>query len=77
MWADPLRDLFLSLPKGDQEGILQKLRLLERFPYMFPVRFKGWRFRRHRWFHAGNWLVYYRVAGNTAYIRGLWPAQIL
>jgi hypothetical protein len=76
IWADPVRDLFLSLPEREQAGISQKLLLLERFPYMFPVRFKGRRFRRHRWFHAGNWLVYYRVAGSTAYIRGLWAAQI-
>jgi len=33
-------------------------------------------FRRHRWFLAGNWLVYYRVVDDTVYIRGLWPARI-
>ena len=76
IWADPVRDLLLSLPEKEQERIAQKLLLLERFPYKFPVRSKGRRFRRHRWFHAGNWLLYYRVAGNTVYIRGLWPAQI-
>jgi hypothetical protein len=26
---------------------------------------------RHRWFLAGNWLVYYRVVNNTVYLRGL------
>ena len=43
---------------------------------MYPVRFKGRRFRRHRWFQAGNWLVYYRVVEDTIYIRGIWPARI-
>jgi hypothetical protein len=42
---------------------------------MYPVRTKG-RFRRHRWFLAGNGLVHYRVAGGTVYIRGLWPSRI-
>ena len=76
IWADPVRDLLLSLPEREQDAITRTLPLLERFPYMYPVRTKGRRFRRHRWFHAGNWLVYYKVAGNTVYIRGLWPAQI-
>jgi hypothetical protein len=26
---------------------------------------RGRPFRRHRWFHAGNSLLYYRVAGST------------
>ena len=68
--------LFAVLPDRDRESILEKLPALEHFPYMYPFRTKSRRFRRHRWFHAGNWLVYYRVAGNTVYIRGLWPAQI-
>ena len=68
--------LFAELPDRDREAILEKLPALEHFPYMYPVRTKSRRFRRHRWFHAGNWLLYYRVAGNTVYVRGLWPAQI-
>ncbi len=42
---------------------------------MYTVCGKG-RFRRHRRFLVGDWLVYYRVVGNTVYIRGLWPARI-
>ena len=68
--------LFAKLSDRDREAILEKLPALEHFPYMYPVRTKRRRFRRHRWFHAGNWLIYYRVAGNTVYIRGLWPTQI-
>jgi hypothetical protein len=61
----------------DREAILEKLPAFEHFPQMYPARTKGRRFRRHRWFQAGNRFVYYRVAGNNVYIRGLWPAQIL
>jgi hypothetical protein len=76
IWADPVRDLVLSLPIKEQEEIYQNFDLIQRFPHMFPVRLKG-RFRRHRWFLAGNWLVHYRVVDNTVYVRGLWPAHIL
>jgi hypothetical protein len=76
VWADPVRDLVALLPEGDREEIFLRVEMLAYFPHMYPVRTKGRRFRRHRWFHAGNWLVYYRVVGNTVYIRGLWPAQI-
>ncbi len=38
---------------------------------MYPVRTKGRRFLRHRWFNTGDWLVYYRVVDNIVYIRGL------
>jgi hypothetical protein len=75
VWADPVRDVFLELPDRGCERILQHLSLLKHFPHMYAVRTKG-RFRRHRWFLAGNWLVYYRVVNNTVYIRGLWPARI-
>jgi hypothetical protein len=40
---------------------------------MYPLRTRG-RFRRHRFFQAGNWLVFYKVVEGTIYIRGLWPA---
>ena len=76
IWADPVRDLVLLLPEYEKEEIFSRVEMLAHFPYMYPVRSKGRRFRRHRWFHAGNWLVYYRVVGDTVYIRGLWPAQI-
>jgi hypothetical protein len=76
IWADTVRDLFYELPESERNEILDHLKYLALFPHMYPVRAKGKRFRRHRWFHAGNWLVYYRVAGDVVYIRGLWPARI-
>jgi hypothetical protein len=76
VWADPVRDLVLLLPEYDRAEIFVRVELLAYFPQMYPVRTKGRRFRRHRWFQAGNWLVYYRVAGNTVYVRGLWPSRI-
>jgi len=76
IWADPVRDMFLLLPGFEQEEILTRLEMLTHFPQMYPVRMKGRRFRRHRWFQAGNWLVYYRVIDSTVYIRGLWPSRI-
>jgi hypothetical protein len=76
VWADPVRDLVLLLPEYDRAEIFVRVELLAHFPHMYPVRTKGRRFRRHRWFQAGNWLVYYRVAGNTVYIRGRWPSRI-
>jgi hypothetical protein len=75
-WSDPVRDLFLELPPKEQREILEKLESLAHFPRMYSVRLRWRRFRRHRWFRAGNWLVFYRVTGNTVYIRGLWPARI-
>ena len=75
VWAAPVMDLFLELPEREREAVLEHLKYLKRFPHMYPVRTRG-RFRRHRWFQAGNWLVYYRVAGGTVYIRGLWPSRI-
>jgi hypothetical protein len=42
---------------------------------MYPLRTRG-RFRRHRFFQMGNWLVFYKVVEGTIYIRGLWPARI-
>jgi hypothetical protein len=75
VWADPVRDLFLDLPEADRNKIMEHLKFLKRFPHLYPVRTKG-RFRRHRWFQAGNWLVYYRVASGVVHIRGLWPARI-
>jgi hypothetical protein len=45
------------------------------FPQIYPLRGKG-RFRGYRCFHAGNWLVYYKVVDDIVHIRGLWPAGI-
>jgi hypothetical protein len=60
----------------EREVILDRMKYLCEFPRIYPVRIKGWRFRRHRWFEAGNWLVYYRVVGNTIYIWAISPARI-
>lgn len=75
VWPNYLLELLLELPLRDSELILEKARALKRFPRMHPVRMKG-RFRRHRWLLAGRWIVYYRIADETVYIRALWPAQI-
>jgi len=75
-WTRTAWELFGELPERDREKVLEKLSALTRFPHMYPVRTKGRRFRRHRWFLAGEWLIYYRVASNDVYIRGLWPARV-
>ena len=75
VWTEAVRELFLELPEREREAILEHLKYLKRFPHMYPVRPRG-RFRRHRWFQARNWLVYYRVSSGVVYIRGLWPARI-
>jgi plasmid stabilization system protein ParE len=75
VWADPVRDAFLDLPERERELIDRHFKLLVHFPEMYPVRMHG-RFRRYRWFLAGDWLVFYRVLGNVIYVRGLWPARI-
>ena len=76
IWADPVRDLLYELPEKERNDILDHVQYLALFPHMYPVRIKGRRFRRHRWFLAGKWLVYYRVVEKTIYIRGIWPARI-
>ena len=70
-----MRDLALELSLREQQGIFEKIGLLNQFPHMYPLRARG-RFRRHRFFQAGNWLVFYKVVEGTIYIRGLWPAHI-
>ena len=74
-WFTPVYDAFMELAPQEREEILEKLELLKIFPRMYEVRTKG-RYRRHRYFYSGNWLVYYRVVENTVYIRGLWPARM-
>jgi ParE-like toxin of type II ParDE toxin-antitoxin system len=64
-----------ELPPDESALIFEKARALERFPRMYSVRFKG-RFRRHRRFLAGDWLVFYMVVEDAVYIRALWPARI-
>jgi len=75
VWADPVRDLALETSRGEQRSIFEKVRLLKPFPYMHPLRTRG-RFCRHRFFQAGNWLVFYKVVEGIIYIRGLWAARI-
>jgi hypothetical protein len=75
-WTRTVWELFSELLERDRGVILGKMQSLTLFPHMYPVRTKGRRFRRHRWFLAGEWLVYYRVVDNDVYIRGLWPARI-
>ena len=76
VWAASVWEVFDELPETERNEILEHLKYVKRFPHVYPVSTRGSRFRRHRWFLAGNWLVYYRVVENTVYIRGLWPARI-
>ncbi len=75
IWPQTVLDALLELPESQRELILEKVDQLQAFPEMYPMRLQG-RFRRHRWFFSGNWLVYYRVISRTVYIRALWPARI-
>ena len=75
VWPESVLKILEELPFREAAQILKKADALEKFPRMYPVRAKG-RFRNHRWFMAGNWLVYYRYAGGTVYIRAIWPARI-
>ena len=75
LWTGEARAVLHELPVREPEQIARKTAFLRRFPRMYPVMGKG-RFRRHRRFLAGDWVVYYRVVGNTVYVRGLWPARI-
>lgn len=75
VWANSVWLVLQELPERESAEIVERLDLLVFFPQMYPVRGKG-RFRRHRFFRAGNWLVYYKVVDEIIYIRGLWPARI-
>jgi len=75
VWPKYVLELLDELPLRDAELIVEKAKVLVRFPRLYPVRPKG-RFRRHLWLLAGRWIVYYRVADETVFIRALWPAQI-
>jgi mRNA-degrading endonuclease RelE of RelBE toxin-antitoxin system len=76
VWALSVWEVFKELAEPERKEILERLEYLKRFPHMYPLRTSGSRFRRHRWFLARDWLLYYRVTRDTVYIRGLWPARI-
>jgi plasmid stabilization system protein ParE len=75
VWPESVLQLLLDLPERDRARVLRKADALQHFPRMYPVRASG-PFRNHRWFVAGDWIVYYRVVRETVYIRGIWPARI-
>ena len=75
VWAKAVWEVFEGPPKKGTAEIVERVNLLRYFPHIYPLRTRG-RFRRHRFFQAGNWLVFYKVVEDTIYIRGLWPARI-
>jgi hypothetical protein len=75
VWSEYVLDLMAELPPHESALIFEKTRILRQFPRLYPVRSRG-RFRRYRWVLAGQWMVYYKVADDTVYIRALWPAKI-
>lgn len=75
VWPHTILEILEELPVKEQRLVLEKAEALSAFPRMYPLRGKG-RFRQHRWFLAGNWIVYHRVAGDSVYIRALWPARM-
>ena len=74
-WALEASEAVRELPAAEQDEIFEKLDLLIYFPRMYRVQ-TGKRFRRYRRFVAGNWIVFYRVEGQTVYVRGIWPARM-
>jgi hypothetical protein len=75
VWPDYIEELLDELDPKEVNLILEKTRVLRRFPRLYSIRAKG-RFRRHRRILAGRWMIYYKVVGDTVYIRALWPAVI-
>jgi len=75
VWPQTLIDLLLEMSDADCARILDKIKNLETFPEMYPVRTSG-PFRGHRWFLAGRWLIYYRVLEDKVYLRALYPARL-
>ena len=75
VWAKGLWEVFEELREKETAEIVERVDLLRYLPHMYPLRTRG-RFRRHRFFQAGNWLVLYKVVEGTINIRGLWPALI-
>jgi len=58
VWAASVWEVFDELSEAERNEIPEHLKYVKRFPLMYPARTPGSRFRRHRWFLAGNWLVY-------------------
>ena len=75
VWAKAAWKVFEGLAKRETAEIVERVDLLRYFPHIYPLRTRG-RFRRHRFFPAGNWLVLFTVMEGTIYIRGHWPARI-
>ena len=75
IWPQSLVDLLLEMPDRERDQIFRKVSQLERFPEMYPIRSHG-PFRGLRWFVSGSWLIYYRVLGNEAHLRAIYPARI-
>ncbi len=75
VWAKAVWEVFEELPKKKTAEIVERVDLLGYFPHLYLLRTRG-RFRRHRFFQAGNWLVFYKDVEGTIYIRDLWPARI-
>lgn len=75
IWPQSLIDLLLEMPEPERLRILQKAKVLETFPEMYPVRTTG-PYRGLRWFLAGPWLVYYRYTQEKVYLRTIWPARL-
>ena len=75
VWPQTVLDALIEMPERDRRLILEKADRLQQYPRLYPVRAKG-RFRNHRWFLAGDWIVYYRVIRETVNVKGLWPARI-
>lgn len=75
VWPQSLIDLMLEMPEPEREEILSRVRRLELFPEMYPLRAAG-PYRGPRWFVAGSWLVYYRFVAGTVHVRVIWPARI-
>ena len=75
VWSYDLFSLLEEMSAEQREAILERIDLLAHFPHLYPVRTRG-RFRGHRWFVAGDWIVYYKFVEGTIHIRGMWPARI-
>jgi len=75
IWPQSLVDLLLEMPDRDRDMIFHKVSRLETFPELYPIRSHG-PFRGHRWFVAGQWLIYYRVVGNEVHLRAIYPARL-
>jgi hypothetical protein len=75
IWPQSLVDLLLEMPDRERDQIFRKVSRLEEFPEMYPIRTHG-PFRGHRWFVAGEWLIYYRVLDDQVILRAIYPARL-